>query len=292
MNQVLIEAKIIEVTLENEYRRGIDWFWVNKRLKIEESFLGSAGGSVAGGQGAPLKFTINKKNDQNQDILNTVISALEQFGSTKILSHPRLTIMNNQAGVLKVAQNHVYFQLNYEKNYINDNSNRQEVLVSSNIKTVPLGLVLFVIPSIDMDDKTITLFLRPTITKLSSLVNDPAVNIAIKNSTNGAVSAITDSDQSKIPVTEVREIASILKLHDGEVVVLGGFMEVRSTKHRSGFPGIGSLPIVGEFVSSTRQGDEIVEIVIVIRVQLVNTPTPPRATDIRLQRFVPDPNPF
>jgi general secretion pathway protein D len=290
MSQVLIEAKIIEVTLKNEYRRGIDWALLGGRFNLSGKLLQNSGDGInnIGAHGDPLKlsFSTNKGDITN---MNSIVGALEEFGSTRTISNPRITAMNNQAAVLKVAQNHVYFKLNYEKNYVNDNNNRQEVAVSSDIKTVPLGLVMFVQPSIDVAMGTITLFLRPTITKLASSVNDPAVNIAMKSSAAGD---IAEADRSKIPVTEVREVVSVLKLNDGEVAVLGGFMEIRSSKSKSGIPGYSDIPIAGELVSSHGMGDQIVELVVLIKVRIANYPLHQRAADIKLQRFVPDPRPF
>ncbi len=162
-----------------------------------------------------------------------------------------------------------------------------DVSVSSDIQTVPIGLVMFVQPSIDMSNNTITLFLRPTLTRLSTHVRDPAVDIAMKASGNSS-----GYEQSKIPVTEVREVASVLKLEDGEIAVLGGFMESRSSKNRSGLPGLRDKPILGEAVSSYGMGDEIIELVILIKVKLANKKRHQKAADIRLQRFVVDPRPF
>lgn len=196
--------------------------------------------------------------------------------------------MNNQAAVLKVAQNYVYFKLNYDKTYASSNTDRTDISVSTDIKTVPIGLVMFVQPSIDSSNNTVTLFLRPTITKLFDKVNDPAVDIAMR----AASSDKTQYEQSKVPVTEVREVASVLKLNDGEIAVLGGFMESRSLKNKSGLPGVKDIPGVGELASSYGMGDGIVELVILIKVRLLNKNTNPKAADIRLQRFIPDPRPF
>jgi general secretion pathway protein D len=219
--------------------------------------------------------------------MHSVLNALEEFGSVRTISNPRITAMNNQAAILKVAQNHVYFKLNYDKTYSGVDSKREEVAVSSDIKTIPIGLVMFVQPSIDLNSNTIAMFLRPTITKLTGAVSDPAVDIALRS-----IDPEKKYEPSKIPVTEVREAASVLKLNDGEIAVLGGFMEVRSSKNKAGVPLIKDIPIAGEIVSSYGIGDDIVELVILIRVKILRQNVSPKAADIRLQRFVPDPRPF
>ena len=284
MSQVLIEAKIIEVSLKNEYRRGINWGLLSGRFKLESSFGNDSANVLhnTSSHSTPVSFSYSKNN------MNTILNALEEFGSTRTISNPRITAMNNQAAVLKVAQNYVYFKLNYDKTYASSTTDRTDISVSTDIKTVPIGLVMFVQPSIDVSNNTVTLFLRPTITKLFDKVNDPAVDIAMR----AASSDKTQYEQSKVPVTEVREVASVLKLNDGEIAVLGGFMESRSLKNKSGLPGVKDIPGVGELASSYGMGDGIVELVILIKVRLLNKNQSPKAADIRLQRFVPDPRPF
>ncbi|MBQ9334974.1 MAG: hypothetical protein IJS10_00315 [Alphaproteobacteria bacterium] len=289
MSQVLIEAKIIEVTLKNEYRRGIDWGILGSRLSVTGSLgANSANGLGSLASGGVVSFKTSRLNAHNKNDIGAVLMLLEEFGSTRTISNPRITAMNNQAAVLKVAQNHVYFKLNYDKTYASSTSDRMDVSVSSDIQTVPIGLVMFVQPSIDMSNNTITLFLRPTLTRLSTHVSDPAVDIAMKASGSNK----SEYEQSKIPVTEVREVASVLKLEDGEIAVLGGFMESRSSKNKTGLPGLRDKPIIGEAVSSHGMGDEIIELVILIKVKLANKKRHQKAADIRLQRFVVDPRPF
>jgi general secretion pathway protein D len=275
-SQVLIEAKIIEVDLKNEYKRGIDWNIVSKRGAIKANLA-----NVSAKSTMIFSHRING--------MRNVLSALEEFGAMRTISNPRITTMNNQAAVLKVAQNHVYFKLNYDKTYASSDSKREDIAVSSDIKTIPIGLVLFVQPSIDPSNRTVTLFLRPTITKLAGTVQDPAVDIAIRSINSDDKSKY---EPSKIPITEVREVASILKLNDGEIAVLGGFMEIRSSKEREGLPGVKDIPLIGEIASSQNLGDAVVELVILIRVRIVDSEHEVAAADTRLQRFVQDPRPF
>jgi general secretion pathway protein D len=281
-SQVLIEAKIIEVVLKNEYRRGIDWNILSKKLDINAQ----SGMRDSMFDSATTPFSGKYKGKG----MNILLSAIEEFGATRTISNPRITAMNNQAAVLKVAENHVYFKLNYDKTSSLTDNGRDNTSVSSDIRTVPIGLVMFVQPSIDSANGTITLFLRPTISKLSGSKRDPAVDIAIRSMDKDNKDKY---EPSYIPVTEVREVSSVLKLNDGEIAVLGGFMEVRSSKNKSGVPYVKDVPIIGEAVSSLEAGDEIVELVILIKVRIVGDQNlQQKAADIRLQRFVPDPRPF
>lgn len=272
--QVLIEAKIIEVVLKNEYKRGINWNLITPDQEMQYT-------QASGGGSASLTFKTSN--------MECILKAMEEFGAIRTLSNPRITAMNNQAAVLKIAQNHVYFKLNYDKTYSGNNSNREDINVSSDIKTLPIGLVMFVQPSIDAKNRTISLFLRPTITKLEDSVNDPAVDIAIR--TAQANSYSQQYEPSKVPITKVREMASVLKLNDGEVAVLGGFLEVISTKKKTGLPFVRHVPLLGDVSGSTDVADQMVELVILVKVSISDCVTPDIA-DNRLQRYVDDPRGF
>lgn len=280
-SQVLIEAKIIEVVLNNEYKRGINWNLLLKNSAIKTNFADSTGNIPS--------FSYKITDADN------ILKALEQFGSVRTISNPRITVMNNQAAIIKIAENQVYFKLNCDKVYSSRDSLRENVNISSDIKTIPIGLVMFVQPSIDIKNGVVSLFLRPTITKKQNTVNDPAVDIAIQSAQNNNRNNNRNKEEypkSKIPITEVREVASVLKLNDGEVAVLGGFMEVISSKQKAGLPVIKDFPILGELASEYNTNDKVVELVILVKVKISEPTTLQRAADIRLQRFVPDPRPF
>ena len=217
---------------------------------------------------------------------------LQEFGFVRTLSSPRLTVMNNQAAILKVAQNKVYFRLNYDKMYSSQNS-RESTTVSSDIQTVPIGLIMMVQPSIDPQTGEIILFLRPSISRLTQTVADPAVDIAYNASVAAGVEKQSSPTQSLIPVVEVREIDSVLRLSNKEMAVLGGLMEVRSSEHKQGIPGLDEVPLVRDLTGSISEGDTIVELVIVLKATIVDNGPMPDGADHRLiEKYTTDPRPL
>ncbi|MEI8295498.1 MAG: hypothetical protein WCG04_03120 [Alphaproteobacteria bacterium] len=192
---------------------------------------------------------------------SAILRAIEEFGSSQTLSSPRLTVMNNQTAILKVAQNQVYFRLRYDKQ-ISLNANRENISVSSDIQTVPIGLVMSVQPSIDEETGEIILSLRPTISRLTQSVRDPAVDIAMATANADNLAHIKPS---LIPVVEVREIDSVLRLKNGEIAVLGGLMEMRTTRERSQLPLLGDIAILGDVFAADAQAQQVIELVILIR---------------------------
>lgn len=288
-SQVLIEAKIIEVTLKEEYRSGINWQKLGKRndLRLDNAKFGDAAMKSAfldPSQAHQNMFSFGASGTTFSAIMN----ALQEFGHSRTLSSPRLTVMNNQVAILKVAQNQVYFRMNYDKQY-SQNVQRENVSISSDIQTVPIGLVMSVQPSIDPETGDIILFLRPTISRLSKSVSDPAVDIAYNAnlSTSGENTKLTPS---MVPVVEVREIDSVIRLKNAEIGVMGGLMEIRSYQDTNKIPGIGDVPIVNNLFQGTADGDSVVELVIVIKATINKRAPTPNAVDQRLMNdYLADP---
>lgn len=286
--QVLIEAKVIEVSLKDQYKSGINW----QKLVGGPFHIDMGLGNLA--QKGRFLDPTSAQTDMLSIGLQTktfsiLLKEIEEFGASRTLSSPRLTVMNNQTAILKVAQNQVYFRLNYDKQ-LNLAVNRESINVSSDIQTVPIGLVMSVQPSIDQDTGDIILSLRPTISRLTHSVSDPAVDIAFANAKSHST---VQPKPSLIPVVEVREIDSVLRLQSGEIAVLGGLMEARTTSGTAKLPFVGDLPMVGQLFGASADGDEVVELVILLRASIIDDAPPPDAADQRLyEDYVEDPRPL
>jgi len=158
---------------------------------------------------------------------------------------------------------------------------------------VPIGLIMMVQPSIDPETGEIILFLRPSISRLTQSVADPAVDIAYNASVTAGADKTKSPTQSMIPVVEVREIDSVLRLNNGEMAILGGLMEVRSSEHRQGIPGLDEVPLLRDLTGSIAEGDTIVELVIVLKATIVDNGAAPDGADQRLMSdYTTDPRPL
>lgn len=288
MTQVLIEAKVIEVHLKDEFKSGINWHKVMDgafqfHAPLADTALRSAFLAPPSGQGEG--FTIGYQWGN----FTTLLKLIEEFGVCKILSSPRLTVMNNQVAILKAAQNQVYFRLHYDKQFY-VHAHRENVSVTSDIQTVPVGWVLTVQPSIDPATQSIIIALRPTISRLSHSVADPAVDIALHN---GNMNTSFTPKPSLIPVMEVREIESVLQLRSGETAVLGGLMEKRSSQNKSQLPWLADLAVIGPLFSSQATFDEVIELVILLKATILPSPhTSITPADEQLFLQEPDTRPF
>ena len=292
--QVLIEAKVIEVHLKDSFKGGINWTKVGGTLRLDARFADVANaGTFRSPQDAQSEtIAIGVAGGKG---FSAILHAIENFGSIRTLSNPRLTVLNNQTAILKIAQNQVYFRLNYDKQYY-VNTNRESYSLSSDIQTVPIGLVMTVQPSIDAKTGQIILSLRPTISRLSRSVRDPAVDVAILSANTGSNNInASQLPPSLIPVVEVREVDSIIKLNDGEIAILGGLMEARTAHDQDKIPGLGDVPVVGELMKGTAFSDEVIELVILLKATIIedNVHQTIAPADARLYNdYISDPRPF
>lgn len=248
--QVLIEATIAEVTLSDRYQAGIDWSMVSNTDPTERASQSLLGGNL--GQ-APF-FSLALSGTVEGDPLNVTLRALETFGDVKILSSPKVMAINNQTAMLKVVDNEVYFTVEAEVTEVTNASGgvSQLAVLETQLNTVPVGFVMSVTPFID-DKDVVTLNVRPTISRIVSRVEDP--NPDLKDA--GVV--------SEIPVIQVREIESVLKINNGDTAVIGGLMQDQVNKLNTGVPILSSIPLIGRLFSY--QDDEYIksELVIFIR---------------------------
>lgn len=276
--QVLIEAKIVEVNLNDEYQTGINWNHLNSDFKLQAPL-----GEIT----HPGPFDPNVIPTRNVFTIGTggktltaLASILSQFGTVRTLSSPRVTVLNNQTAVLKVATNEVFFKVNYYREIPTDENPGVE-RASSQIQTVPIGLVMVVHPAVDVETGRITLTLRPTISRVISEKEDPAVAIL----SNQAKS-------SKVPVVAVRELDSVLQMESGDTIVMGGLMEDRSDDEHTGVPGAKDIPIFGHLFGGKTHRHKVSELVIFLRAIVLQLPQIEGADQNVYDGFTRDPRPL
>ena len=246
--QVLIEATVVEVRLSDNYQQGIDWSRVR---------LGSKGFNITqiGTAGLPATntgsmFTLGYLNPTSKfGELAANISLLESFGNVKVLSSPKLSVMNNQTAILRVVDNLVYFTVKADTT---TNQSSSVTTFTTTANTVPIGFTMSVTPQIN-DSDTVLLNMRPSISRLLGYVNDP--NPSLK--TAGVV--------SQIPQTQTREMESVLKIENNQIAVMGGLMQDSINKLTDEVPLLGRIPILGNFFQNRNDKTEKTELVIFLR---------------------------
>ncbi len=277
-SQVLIEARIMEVQLNEDYKSGINWrSLLNGTVDAAARFGPTAIGApfAAAGTATDGVVTLSLKDNDFAGILNFVRS----FGTSRTLSSPRLTVLNNQPAVLKVARNEVYFTSTIETTPIIGTNGGSPVAVQRTVNstpnTVPVGFLMTVQPSINQERDEVTLNLRPTVSFIVDRVEDPGVKIA-------AADANVPEVSSSIPVVAVREMDSVLTLKSGAVAVMGGLMQDSSGNLEKGVPFADDVPIFGNLAKSRSNTSQLTELVILLRATVVNDAPRPDAADVEL----------
>ncbi|NRR31862.1 pilus (MSHA type) biogenesis protein MshL [Oxalobacteraceae bacterium] len=254
--QVLIEATIIEVRLGDQYQQGINWSSLGKGgLKLNQGQVGIANLPTGVSPGiSPGVFLLNYANPTSRlGNIATTIQLLESFGKVKVLSSPKISVLNNQTALLKVVDNNVFFSIKVTPAVrASDNTITTPATYESRLETVPVGFVMSVTPQISDSDE-VTLNVRPTITRIVGYVQDPNPELA-KNQV-----------VSKVPVIQARELESIMKVSSGQVAVMGGLMQDSVDNTKDGVPGLSSLPVVGNLFSYRNEASSKTELVIFMR---------------------------
>jgi len=258
--QVLIEATIVEVDLSNRYQQGIDWSILqtggaNAGSGITFRPAGDAAGLQTGGvvsSIASLSFKQFRLWNGDTD-LSAMLSLLESFGTMRVLSSPKVSVLNNQTSVLKVVDNKVYFSISVTPGTAaTATSAATQATYSTTINTVPIGFLMTVVPQIS-EGNEVTLNLRPTISRITGYATDPNPVLAQNNLIN------------RIPEVQTREMESILRVQSGDIAVLGGLMQDSRNRDSDEVPGLNRLSMLGELFKYRNDSNRKTELVIFLR---------------------------
>jgi len=259
--QVLIEATIVEVQLNDGYQAGIDWsrlgnagassgFTLSQRLQLPEGF--SRGDLQTRGTGTGLIAGYFNPASSLGNIAAS-IRLLKEFGETKVLSSPKLMVLNNQTAVLKVVDNLVYFTIQAQQSTIGGSVGGTLATVTTTPNTVPVGIVMSVTPQIN-DIGNVNINVRPTISSLIRYVPDPNPQLKLAN-----------VEQQGIPEIQVREMESMLQISSGNTAVLGGLMQDVIKSNTDKVPGLSNIPGIGRAFTGRNDSNRKTELVIFLR---------------------------
>ncbi len=264
--EVLIEATIVEVALNDQFRAGIDW----SRLASGAGFSFATHNNAATNLANTLNpfFTIGYSNTSGQ--FNATIDLLESFGKTRVLSSPKVIALNNQTALLKVVNNLVYFSIDVQAG---TTSTAGTVLTptvyTTTPHTVPVGVVMSVTPQIT-DNGQVSVVVRPTISRKVGEVTDPNPALA------------SASIKNNIPIIQVREMESVLQVNSGQTVILGGLMQDESGNASDGLPVLSRPEGIGALFGQKEQHNSQSELVIFLRPTIIRNPS---LDDSALQAF-------
>ncbi len=251
--QVILEVKIIEVTLSDDYQQGINWTKIAGSVGTTDLNFSNNSFSVGnnitaqvGGLGS-LSFI--------GDDFAGMINLLETQGNAQVLSSPRVTAINNQKAVIKVGSDEYYVTgVNSSSNVSDSGSNGNITSVDVPIPTLEpffSGIALDVTPQINIDGDVI-LHVHPSVSETTELSKSISVT--------GQAPYSLPSAQ-----TNIRESDTIIKARNGEIVVIGGLMQSTVTDSESKVPVLGSVPLFGKLFTNMSKVERKKELIILIK---------------------------
>ena len=274
--QVILEAKIMEVELNDGFQSGINWAVFGKGKTTSSIGMLSPGaniqasGALTGGTASGLTATSGSSMTLGSNAAGSLfgmafqssnfaglISFLESQGTVHVLSSPRIATMNNEKAVLKVGTDE-FFVTKITTTPGTAGSTTTQPTTSVEVQPFFSGVSLDVTPQIDEDDN-IVLHVHPSVSKVST------VEKTIQLGTNYGGNMILPLASSAVSETD-----SVVRGKTGNIIAIGGLMRQASISDRSQLPGAGDLPLVGNLLRNTNRTTQKRELVILIKPTVVH----------------------
>lgn len=261
--QVLIEATVAEVALNDQSQLGVDWATIADDLggfSVSSTFTGTNFATAAGlifpsSFSGPPSFNAGYQKEKNGRTSGILLKMLDQYGDVKVLSSPKIMALNNQTSLLKVVDNKVYFSIDVEIDNDTDSDSRL-ITYDTTAHSVPVGFIMNVTPFVN-DSEEIILNIRPTLTRILSYALDPNPALADAGVTN------------PVPEVQVRELESVLRVNSGNIAVIGGLMQDSIEKDEQGISWLSTLPIIGDAFSYKNKQRNKTELIIFLKPTLI-----------------------
>ncbi|MBA2083712.1 pilus (MSHA type) biogenesis protein MshL [Aeromonas veronii] len=260
--QVVLEARIIEVALNEGYEQGVDWSGLsaswdgNKGITGGQSLantqLPSTPNQIFTALGGGAGFTISDGN------FNVAVNLLKTQGDVNTLSSPRVTATNNQKAVIKVGTDE-YYVTNASTTITTTSTGTDK---TPNVELTPFfsGIALDVTPQIDEEGKVL-LHIHP------SVIDTEEQNKVIDMGTSGG------KLQLPLAKSSIRESDTVVQANNGDIIVIGGLMKTDKQEIVSKVPLLGDIPWVGEAFTNRRESTKKVELVIMLKPTVVEKDT-------------------
>ncbi len=261
--QVIIEAKIVEVTLDKEYRSGINWSFFNDNFGSDNTSAGFGlqGDALSGIGNAGGVFNLSLSLDN----FTSMLQLLDHQGDVQVLSSPRVSTVNNQKAVIKVGTDDYYATVNSVAT-----GEDGEVTPAVELAQFFSGIALDVTPQIAGDD-SVTLHVRPTVTEV--IERTKVINIGGENYSLPLASS------------NIRESDSIIRANSGQIVVIGGLLQHKQDVGSTGLPWFRKLPVIRGLFNQDRQSQEKSELVILLKPTVYDDYTTMNEVDTILDRL-------
>ena len=267
--QVMLEAKIVEVQLRDGFQSGVDWSLL--RGRGSGGVVSTSGNTILPTNTLPTQPTLLDATAFpalgnglfglvfKQRNFEGVLSFLETQGNVQILSSPRVSAMNNQKAVLKVGTDE-YFVTGLTGGTIEGTSvtSTKTTLPTVTLASFFSGIALDVMPQIDQGD-TITLHVHPSVSSVTEVVKVVDLGTSL-----GTI-------RLPLPANSTNETDTVVRVTDGNIVAIGGLMQLQSRGSRSGLPGSTNIPVFSNLLGNQEQTGFKREIVVLIKPTIIRS---------------------
>jgi MSHA type pilus biogenesis protein MshL len=281
--QVDVETRLYDVTLNNQFQFGIDWVHVAEAYGGSLGFggatlpvaaggaqlldstigginrlgiVGTSGSTTPGGNPASLVF-------QN---FNTAaaVNALQQQGTVEVIATPRIRTLNNQTALMKVGEEVPFFNTS-TTTLPGTSAGTSSFVQQTVVNSITIGTILSITPQVSSDD-WISLDISPVLTSLKSIVS---VSSTGGGSGSGSSSNGSGSSGATAPDLDTKQESTLVRVRDGNTVVLGGLIQTQKAKNDTKIPLLGDIPLVGKLFTGTFRFTQKKELVIFVTPHIV-----------------------
>lgn len=250
VRQVDLEVQIYEIGFSHNRQVGVDWVRLANEFTRDygtEFFSSMIVRSNAFGPD-PLPSGVMISQDISEKDIEVIVEALEQQGDVKVVSKPRLRTLNNQPAVVRVGQDLPVFQ----RESLASTGDNPVITENVTVQNVTVGTVLSITPQIS-EDGIITLDLTPAVTRL--------VRMMASDETATATTA---------PVIDVRQATSIVRVRDGDTIILGGLVQEGTATTVRKVPLLGDIPGLGKLFRGESTQTETTELVFFLTPRIIS----------------------
>ncbi|MBI4309694.1 MAG: type II secretion system protein GspD, partial [Candidatus Omnitrophica bacterium] len=237
--EVLIEAKIVQITLSDGYQMGINWekFWpsaAHKVLTLKNDFSLSS---------TPSPVSVTTVGTLDRDGYAAVLQLIATFGKSRLLSNPRIAVVNRQEARILVGDNTPY--------------------VTSSTTTPATGAPVTA-ETVNFIDTGVKLHVTPVIH------DDGYISMKIKPEVSNIPKTVTTGSKNEIPVVNTSEVETTIRVKDGVTIIIGGLIKDEVKNNRNKIPVLGDIPLVGKAFRSETRSTAKTEIVIFLTPHIIS----------------------
>lgn len=237
--QVLIDAQIIEIKPSRKFNAGINWdYWIRKHFRTTQTF------SIPTTSTDKLSIGTADSTVTQKGNFSGALEFLQTFGETKILSSPRIMVLNNHEAKILVGTKDVYIT---------------STISQSTGTSISAQTVEFV-------DVGVKLYVTPTINKLGYITLK--IKPEISSSTRETIK--TEDKETQVPIVTTSEAETTIIVKDGVSIIIGGLRKISREKERKQIPVLGNIPVLGVFFRSKKDEWSKNELIILLTPRIVS----------------------